>query len=297
MKKYFLLLLCAFLFSCQDSESVENQEELDSINNIIYPVEGIDWVLTHGYIYIDNLDSQEKDVYEHFGANKYKSSTSIFDSSFVLMDSLHKDVTNWKFNNGTFSLNDNHIFDYEYNSFSNTYIPYGLNGGTSRPIQVITVTDNILVVRVAERYNSYNNTNYNYWSILTFIKAGTSCTNCFPNIQIGYIYKGVWNIVNNSPSTNLIGTKWVVNRYNNGLSGNVYPNDTLSFVTGTSYKINNSSSKSYVLSSVIGNNNKSLSFYSFSTLGGDYSGQFIETFIDDYTINNSTFTDMFNVNY
>ena len=92
------------------------------------------------------------------------------------------------------------------------------------------------------------------------------------------------------------GTTWVVTRYNNGLSGNVYPNDTLNFISNTFYTINGGSNRSYSLSNVVGNNNKSLSLYSFTTLGGDYSGQVIGTFLNDSVINNSQFTDMFNVN-
>ena len=63
-----------------------------------------------------------------------------------------------------------------------------------------------------------------------------------------------------------------------------------------SYKINGGSLRNYTLTDVTGNNMKSLSLYSFTTLGGDYSGQVMSTFTTDGVINNSNFVDMFNVN-
>jgi hypothetical protein len=101
---------------------------------------------------------------------------------------------------------------------------------------------------------------------------------------------------NGSSNATIKGTKWVVTRYNNGLSGNVYPNDTLDFVTDNTYTINGGSQKNYTISNVIGNNNKSLSLYSFTTLGGDYSGQILGSYLSDGQINNAQFKDLFNVN-
>jgi hypothetical protein len=39
---------------------------------------------------------------------------------------------------------------------------------------------------------------------------------------------------------------------------------------------------------------KSLSLYSFTTLGGDWSGQVQSTFINDWVVNNSNFTNIMN---
>jgi hypothetical protein len=41
---------------------------------------------------------------------------------------------------------------------------------------------------------------------------------------------------------------------------------------------------------------KSLSLYNLTTLGGDYSGQILSTFMSDEVINNTEFHDVFNVN-
>jgi hypothetical protein len=157
------------------------------------------------------------------------------------------------------------------------------------------VTEDVLIVSIFEQTVTNGNYDWTYYSELTFIKSGTVCNNCVKETKYGYTYSGVWDVPTTSTTT-LSGTKWVVTRYNNGLSGNVYPNDTLEFINNSKYEINGGPTRTYSLSNVVGNNNKSLSLYSFSTLGGDYSGEVIGTFIDDNEINNSQFVDMFNVN-
>lgn len=72
--------------------------------------------------------------------------------------------------------------------------------------------------------------------------------------------------------------------------------DTLYFITATQYKIGNSICKNYTLSGIVGNNMRSLSLYSFTTLGGDWSGQVQSTFINDWIVNSALFTNMFNSN-
>jgi hypothetical protein len=264
------------------------------VDESVYTPEGINWVLTDAVVYVENSDNGDKKVYDHFGGTKFTSSMSIFESSIVLMDNIKKDVTTWLFNNGTFTLDGTNQFDYTVYD-DRVWTPMGLNGGTSRPIEVIDVDDISLTVKVYESAGSDGINNFKFWSILTFVKSGETCTNCSPDIQYGYTYGGVWN----TPTTNttsLSGTTWVVTRYNNGLSGDVYPDDVLNFISNTQYTINGGSVRNYSLTNVSGNNNKSLSLYSFTTLGGDYSGEVIGSFIDDYSINNSTFVDMFDAN-
>ena len=288
-----LIIVLTFTFtSCKKEEPLKPNN-----TNYIedgYDVEGITWVLVDTKIYRDNLDNGDKDVYDHFGGTKVSSSMSIFGSSIVVMDSIHQNLTTWVFNNGTFTLNGSNTYGYTtYNN--NVWTPNGLEGGTSRPIVVEFVNETSMTVKVHAAYGSDGINNFKFWTILTFVKAGQTCNNCVPDTDFGYTYGGVWSPPSTSTST-LVGTKWVVTRYNNGLSGNVYPNDTLDFSSQTQYTINSGPIRNYSLSNVTGNNNKSLSLYSFTTLGGDYSGQVIGTFIDDGIINNSQFVDMFNVN-
>ena len=289
---YLILALTLTFVSCK-------KEELPKpINDNTVPVnaalvEGTNWVLATGRVYVENIDNGDKFIYDYFGSGVTEASTSIFGSTVVKMDSIKQNYTTWFFNNGTFTLNGTNT--YSYTSYNNFFTPIGLENGSSRPIEVTNLTEDFMIVRVHDGYGSDGINNYNYYSELLFLPAGGTCTNCLTDVPYGWTYSGIWSTPTVNTST-LVGTTWVVTRYNNGLSGNVYPNDTLYFINNTKYTINNGAQKTYSLSGVNGNNMKSLSLYSFTTLGGDYSGQVQGTFIDDWAINNSQFSDMFNVN-
>ena len=256
-------------------------------------VEGVNWVLADARVYVLNLQKNSHNVYDYFDASIQTANTHITGGTINLIDSIRQNYTSWKFQNNIFTLNNSTSYAYEY-SFG-FYKVYGLEDGSARPIEVKTVTKDLLVVNFHNAYGSINGENYNYYTELTFIPQGSSCSNCKLSVPYGWVYSGVWNANNSNPTT-LEGTRWIVKRYNNGLSGNVYPNDTLDFISQNQYTINSGTSRNYSLSNVVGNNMKSLSLYSFTTLGGDYGGQVQATFIDDWAINNSKFQDLFNVN-
>lgn len=296
MTKFIQILSLILIFTLTFSSC--KKEELIPINdNTVYEnnaqFEGVTWVLAEARVYVENLDNGEKYVYDYFGGTTTEAQMSIFSGSIVKMDSIKQNYTTWVFNNNTFTLNGTD--SWEYTEYNGIYTPLGLNFGTSRPIEPTHVTEDYMTVIVHEAYESDGVYNYKYYSELTFIPAGGTCNGCQPSVGYGWTYNGIWGPTTTATAT-LVGTKWVVSRYNNGLSGNVYPNDTLDFITNTQYTINSGSIRNYSLVNVIGNNNKSLSLYSFTTLGGDYSGQVIGTFIDDFIINNTQMTDMFNVN-
>jgi hypothetical protein len=289
---YLILALTLTFVSCKKEELKPINDNTVVENNA--PFEGVNWVLSEARVYLENIDNGEKYVYDYFGGGVTEANTHIFGGyTGVTLDSIKQNYTTWFFQNGTFTLNGTD--SWEYTDYNMTYSPIGLVGGTSRPIEVTHVDDESMTVTYHEAYGSNNGINYNYYSELTFVKAGVSCNDCQPSVGYGWVYGGVWN-PSITATSSLNGTKWVVTRYNNGLSGNVYPNDTLEFISNTYYTINGSSQRAYTLNGVAGNNMKSLTLYSFTTLGGDYSGQVLGTFIDDWVINNSEFTDMFNVN-
>lgn len=291
---YLILALTITFTSCKKEEPLRpNNDNTVVENNASF--EGVNWVLSEGRVYVENLDNGEMYVYDYFGGSVTEAQMHIFSSTIVKMDSIKQNFTSWYFQDGTFTLNGSD--SWEYTEYNGVYTPIGLTGGTSRPIQPIHVSDNSMTVIVHEAYETDGTHNYRYFSELTFIVSGGSCSGCQPDVGYGWVYGGVWDpssVTNNN--TTLEGTKWVVTRYNNGLSGNVYPNDTLDFISQTKYTINSGTQRIYTLSGVAGNNMKSLTLYSFTTLGGDYSGQVQGTFIDDWVINNSEFSDMFNVN-
>ena len=287
---YLILLLTITLFSCQ-KEELPRPENDNSVSPNTGSVEGVTWVLSEGRVYLENLDNGDKTVYDYFGGGVNEAYLHILGGyTGVMMDSVKKDYTTWFFNNGLFTLNGQHSS--EYNEYMGSYSVYGLTGGTARPIEPVVI-NNTMVVSLHEAYGSHNGTNYEYVSELTFVKAGTSCNNCQPSVEYGWVYNGVWDVIS-EPQNTMVGTKWVISRYNNGLSGNVYPNDTLDFITDLDYTINGGLPRVYTLNNVIGNNMKSLSLYGCSTLGGDYGGEVLGTFIEDGIIQNSRFTNLFN---
>jgi hypothetical protein len=294
---HFLSIIILFVVtfsSCTKSEDLPQPDNTNYIDETS-TIEGVTWVLVNARIYRDNLTNGDKEVFDHFGGTQGSSCTNIFGSAAVPMDSIYRDLTTWTFNNGTFTISVGSVnITYPYNVTASGVSPYGM-GGTARPIVVTHINETSMTVKVHEAFGSDGTDNFEWYSELTFFKVSTSCNNCVPDVRFGYTYSGVYQ--NTSTATySLSGTKWVVTRYNNGLSGNVYPNDTLDFTSNTQYTINSGSIRNYTLSNVIGNNNKSLSLYSFTTLGGDYSGQVIGSFINDFAVNNTQMTDMFNVN-
>ena len=319
MKNYRILLLILGLtiFSCNKEIITPEGKKPNIINGPTVPTDttiigdttmpeefiqdslilGHLWTLVDGRVYVENLEKGYKNVYDYFDGTTNVASMSLFDPSIVLMDKIEKNMTTWYFSDDKFTLNGQYVYDFEkkYNQFNELILkPYGLVGGTSRPTIVVDADNTHMKVTLRESYNSDKVYNYKYFSELIFKRV-----NVTPKIDtsfIGdYLYNGRWVYTNIDPSSPLSGTKWVILRYNNGLSGNIYPNDTLNFISSTEYKINGVA-KPYTLSNVAGNNMKSLSLYGLTTLGGDYSGQVMSTFITDGVINNSEFKDLFNVN-
>ena len=319
MKNYKILLLIVSLiiFSCQKEIIIPETNKPIIISGPTVPgdttifggsttvddyihdslIMGYVWTLEDGRVYVENLDKGYKNVYNYFDGTNNVASLSLFDNSTILIDDIKKDVTTWCFSGDKFMLNSQNVYDFKkkYNQFNELiFEPYGLVGGTSVPMIIVDADDTHMKVRLRESYKSDTVYNYRYFSELIFKRV-----NVTPKIDTSYIngynYNGRWVYTNLDPASPLVGTKWVILRYNNGLSGNVYPNDTLNFISSTEYKINGVA-KPYTLSNVAGNNMKSLSLYGLTTLGGDYSGQVMSTFISDGVINNSEFRDLFNVN-
>jgi hypothetical protein len=146
---------------------------------------------------------------------------------------------------------------------------------------------------VGEGYGSDGTSNYHFFSTLTFITPGHTCTSCQPAAIFGYTYGGTFTPT--TTTSELIGTKWVVTKFYDGFANN-YPNDTLDFFSGTQYRINSGTPINYTLSSVFGNNMSELTLYGFYTIGGDYSGMVPDGFVTNGQINSALFTDIFGTN-
>lgn len=286
-----LIIVSITLFTSCKKETIQPDNTIVNVNNTVYDFIGIDWVLTDGRFYTENLDNGEKFFYDHFGSSQFNSTLDPISGVDIPFDSITQDVTTWNFGNSNFILNGTNFYNFTHTN--NTVSVIGMENGSSRPITILDLDDTKMTVKVHEAYGSLNGSNYEYYTTLTFIKSGLTCTNCQPDADYGYVYQGV---VNNNTSVNeIVGTKWVVTKYYDGFSNN-YPNDTLHFVSNNQYTINGGTTTNYTLTSIFGNNMSEMTLYGFYTIGGDFSGMVPNNFVTNGQINSALFTDIFNTN-
>jgi hypothetical protein len=292
MKNLILFTILSFLTVFT---SCKKEEPLKPENNVVNVQEdaeliGFTWVLVDGRFYTENMDNGTKTYYDHFDGTQTLSVLDPISGADVPFDTIIQDVTTWSFGNTYFTLNGTN--SYPYSGTELTPSVNGLENGSSRPMEVLELTDTKLTVKVHEGYGSDGTYNYHYFSTLTFVKQGESCTNCQPNVMYGYTYGGT---ISPTPSSNTLnGTQWVVTKFYDGFANN-FPNDTLSFFP-TYYTINGGTPKTYTLSSIFGNNMSELTLYGFTTIGGDYSGMVPSDFITTGQVNSANFEDIFNTN-
>lgn len=289
------IILFAFTIISTIFMSCKKEENLRPDNTVVNIEEdadlvGITWVLSDAYFYTENMDNGSLFYYDHFGPSQTQSTLDPFSGANVPFDTISKDITIWNFGNTYFTLNGN--LSYNYNASNNSVSVFGLENGSSRSIELLVLTDQKLVVKVHEGYGSDGIYNYNYFSVLTFIKQGQFCNNCHPDALYGYSYGGI--ITNTNTVNSIVGTKWVVTKFYDGFANN-YPNDTLEFSTNT-YTINGGTPYNYTISNVFGNNMSELTLYSFYTIGGDYSGMVPDDFVTVGQVNSANFNDIFNTN-
>lgn len=295
MKKYIILLcfFSTFFLSCKkDPEPKPDTVQSTVQTNNTNPI-GIAWELYSGRVFVENLDVTAFLYYDHFSSTKNASNLDIYAPSWLPIDIVTKGLTTWKFTSSNqFILDGGSTYSYNVNT-NGIFNVYGLENGSARNIEVLLSTPDYINVKVYLSYGNDGINNYSFYSVLTFVRQGYTGTPAISSVPFGYSYAGV---VNGSviPPVDLTGTKWLVTKYIQSLVP-AYPNDTLDFISATQYTINSSTPRTYSLSAIVGTNMKSLSLYSFTTLGGDWSGQLQETFVNDWVINNSQFIDLFSI--
>ena len=289
-KIIFFLTTILLFSSCKKEEPLRPNNTVVS-NSEVYEFIDIDWVLSDSRFYMENLDNGDKNFYDHFGSSQFQSTLDPISGADIPFDSISQGVTTWRFTSNNFILNS--VKYYEFTHTENTVVAVGMENGSSRPMTIIDIDDVSITFKVHEAYGSLDGINYAYYSTLTFVRAGETCSSCQPNSDYGYVYQGV---INNNVSTNeIIGTKWVVTKYYDGFS-DTYPNDTLDFYSGTQYRISSGTPTNYTLYSVFGSNMSELTLYGFYTISGDYSGMVPDNFVTNGQINSVSFTDIFNTN-
>jgi hypothetical protein len=289
------LLVVVGFSSCKKEPVITPENPQTVINNPsnVNPI-GYTWELYSGRVFVKNLDNGNTFYYDHFSSNKNYSNLDIYTPSWIPFDIVTKGSTTWKFTStNQFILDGGSTYNCSINT-NGIFSVYGLENGSQRTIEVLNSTENYMSVKVRETVGSDGVSNYSFYSVLTFVKIGYTGTPTEVTVPSGYIYNGV---IGNSTTSNttLVNTKWVVTKFIQNFVS-TYVNDTLVFISNTQYTINGSSPRNYNLSGIVGNNMKSLSLYSFTTLGGDWSGQVQSTFINDWVINNSSFINIMNSN-
>jgi hypothetical protein len=296
----FLTIFSVTIFSCK-KEDVEPDYSNVTIetNDDTTKVVGKSWELVNGRLYVENLDNGDLTYYDHFGVGQTKSNLNPFNTSSEIFDNIELGTT-WEFGSNGFSIDDELQYSYEIagTAIPDEYIYKVYVNGSVRPMEVIYKQGGVISFRVYEGYTSYNNSNIGYYSVLTFIQKGEFCNNCVPDSKYGYTYMGT--IENQTtPTYTLDGTRWVITRVLSGLA-NDYPNDTLEFGTNTYTWIpggaGNSVTESYTLNQIVGNNMADLTLYNIPSLGGDYSGNVPENFIQSGVVDGVDFSDIFNTN-
>ncbi|MFT5823888.1 MAG: hypothetical protein ACI8ZM_005153 [Crocinitomix sp.] len=92
---------------------------------------------------------------------------------------------------------------------------------------------------------------------------------------------------NENYSDLIVNSKWLVTRYDNIETGNIYePNDTLWFSSDSTYSINGGDLRAYSLLGAYYDNQLQITLRDCYTFGGSYRGLILKTFAQDEEINN-----------
>lgn len=189
MKNLISLVLISFTLvftSCQKEEyqtlNEANRTELIENGTI---VEGIlifgEWKLLSGQMFIENLETGSKEVYDHFSPIKQTSSLRYSGAEFNI-ETIVQGVTTWTFTETSeFWLDGNNTQPYGFQvmgpHFSIIEHPTATAttmqlGGSSRPFTTIIgdYTNQIVIFTVQEGYENINGYNCKYYSELRFQK-------------------------------------------------------------------------------------------------------------------------------
>jgi len=295
----FIVVSIMIGFTSCKKEPLEPAKPQNTVNNPanVNPV-GTNWELYSGRVFVANMViSSDVSYYDHFSSTKITSNLDIFTTSVLPIDNITQGITTWKFtSSNTFVLDGTTVYNYNVNT-NGIFNVYGLENGSARNIEVLNSTADYMNVKIYESTGSVGTNDYNFYSVLTFVRAGFTGTPTLSTVPSGYAYNGVVGLP--TSAVTLVGTKWVITKYQNAVGGTLFtfPNDTLDFISTTQYTINSSTPRNYNITNVIGSSMKSLSLYSLTTLGGDWSGQVQGTFMTDGVgvIEVGTFSDMFGV--
>ncbi len=223
-----IVLIAVLLYACTKERSFD---EL---------LAGKTWVLHSGRVYVEQLEAPfNKEYYDHFGSGQTRSNMQAFDSLSLRIDTLHQFVTTWRFNT-EFNLNE--FFYFPFETINDRYVRvYGLENGSARVLEVLRISEEIMLVRTSRTYGNRAGKNMAWFSELLFTAGGISCTNCLPDIDYGYSYSGVVPPAatgSGNATYPLSGSSWLLEKYRQGLFEETL-NDTIHFTGPITYRFNN----------------------------------------------------------
>jgi hypothetical protein len=191
MKKYFYLFILLFgitLTSCEKEPLEEEEVYVDP-----YAIDPSDtttlygkYRLISGKMYVTNLETNQRTVYNHFGPGKTTSSLRYEGAQFPI-EEIIENVTTWEIiappyvpGYGEFILNGDTAHPYGFNVTKSNWTiiehPSGNSGqqmgGSSRPLEghLISKADSTVMFTLQQAYNSIDGYNSTYLSELTFKK-------------------------------------------------------------------------------------------------------------------------------
>lgn len=142
-----------------------------------------EFLITDAVMYVDNHETGEKTVYQHFSNTKQESSLRLEGSMFDI-ETIKKNVTTYSFYQptnsiGKFVLNEDttKLYAVKYSGDSKTIIEnpstaIQLMGGSARPFNGWTVdyANEVIVIHIQEMEGSMNGYNVHYYTELTLKK-------------------------------------------------------------------------------------------------------------------------------
>tara|TARA_R100001015_G_C4634558_1_gene201276 strand:- start:244 stop:825 length:582 start_codon:yes stop_codon:yes gene_type:complete len=192
MKRLFYLFFTIFILfftSCEKEPLFEEpQEQFGVPEEDTLSLYG-KYLLLSGKMYVTNLETNQKTVYNHFDSVKTTSTLRYFGSIYNI-EEIEQNVTTWEFKappfipgTGEFILNNDTLdpYGFKVTNYNWTITEHPLTntsgitqkiGGSARPIYgyLLNKADSTVMFRLHEEYQAINGQNCKYVSELKFKK-------------------------------------------------------------------------------------------------------------------------------
>lgn len=183
-----VLSIAILTVSCRKQEVYPTSQLPSNVPTNSIPANSVsmwgEFVVTDAIMYVDNHETGEKTVYNHFDSGKSVSSLRI-DGPMFDIEKIEKNVTTYAFYQpinsiGRFILNGDStkLYDIKYSGSNKTIIEdptsgIQLIGGSARPFNGWTTdyANGIIVIHIEELEGSLNGYNVHYYTELTLKKT------------------------------------------------------------------------------------------------------------------------------